>query len=37
MAAVDALELAALSRDRICWQHPYLAPALERLKPEAVL
>ena len=34
MADVDALELAALSRDRICWQHPYLAPALERLKPE---
>ena len=34
MAAVDALELAALSRDRICWQHSYLAPALERLKPE---
>ena len=34
MAEVDALELAALSRDRICWQHPGLASALERLKPE---
>ncbi len=33
MTEHDAIELAELSRDRICWDHPYLATALERLKP----
>lgn len=34
MAGYDVIELAELSRDRICWSHPYLAPALARLKPK---
>lgn len=31
--AVEAMELA---RDRLCWRHPFLAPFVERLRPEAV-
>lgn len=31
--AVEAIELA---RDRLCWRHPFLAPFVERLRPEAV-
>lgn len=30
---VEAMELA---RDRLCWRHPFLAPFVERLRPEAV-